>query len=732
MQSPSKNPYEKSISQYERKLARQRQLDLMEAAASGTAPSMQLDLETTSARIGSDETSLRSRNDSGRRSVVEEEEIVFNNATNRPKHLSSPSRSSKPKAKNLFEQRGRPDGLAATSGLNLMDHSTGVYKEYTASERMINSIRALFSTKKSSSTNIIHDIYDAEGHESEYGDYIGSARRPSKRRNSFVVLCKSTWGDRKGRMFIIAISAIIIFITLASISTVVFSNSSEKALREQNTVRLNDILDHVVANGVSHSSKFTDVTSPEYHALRWVSYSDPAKLPLEDPMLLTRYALATFFYNSYITFEQQAGRQKPIENGDQQWEGVPNPGWTRKDYWMTEKGVCLWYGVHCTYKMVPHPKTGEMQNVSQYDSNDPPVVISIKKNHIVGSLVPELKALVELKQLDLSGNKITGSIPTALGGLYKLETLYLPDNHLTGGLKAELCTMGSIKDIDLQNNALSGALPTELNRFYSIESLRLSHNNFTGEIPDLNACHQLKFLYLDHNKFSSDFPFSVALHGSLKEVYLNNNQIKGTIPGEIEAVQGLEKLRAESNLISGSLPTRIFARMSSLREIALENNLMTGQIPTELSALGQLQLLSLSANKFSGPIPSQLGEATSLQKLHLKQNAFTGTLPSTLGDLTALKEMWLQFNKFKGDIPAELSNCKLLETLYLENNLLSGEIPSTLGALKELKTFRTHYNKFGGSVPMEVCTLTTSHLKYLSSDCKTKVHCPRGCCNECH
>lgn len=731
MQSPSKSAYEKSISQYERKLARQRQLDLMEAAASGTTPSMQLDLETSSARIGSDESSLRSRNDSGRRSVVDEEEIVFHNATNRPKHLSSPSRSSKFKAKSLFEQRGRPDGLAATSGLNLMDHSTGVYKEYTASERMINSIRALFSTKKPSSANI-HEIYDAEGRESEYGDYIGSARRPLKRRSSFIVLCKSTWGDRKGRMVIIAISAIIIFVTLASISTVVFSNSAEKALREQNTARLSDILDHVVANGVSHSSKFTDVNSPEYHALRWVSYSDPAKLPLEDPMLLTRYSLATFFYNSFLTFEKQAGRQKPIENGDQQWEGVPNPGWTRKDYWMTEKGVCLWFGVHCAYKMVPHPKTGEMQNVSQYDSNEPPLAISIKKNHIVGSLVPELKALVELQQLDFSGNKITGSIPTALGGLDKLETLYLADNHLTGGLKAEFCTMDSIREIDLQNNALSGALPTELNRLYSIETLRFSNNNFTGEIPDLTACHQLKSLYLDHNQFSSEFPFSVALHTSLKEVYLNNNRIKGTIPAEIETVRGLEKLRAESNLISGSLPKRIFAHMSNLREIALENNLMTGQIPTELSALGQLQLLSLSANKFSGPIPSQLGQASSLQKLHLKQNAFTGSLPSTLGELTGLKEMWLQFNKFKGKIPAELSNCNRLETLYLEKNSLSGEIPSSLGALKELKTFRTQFNNIGGSVPMEVCTLTTSHLKYLASDCKTKVHCPRGCCNECH
>jgi Leucine-rich repeat (LRR) protein len=731
MQSPSKNPYEKSISQYERKLARQRQLELMEAAASGTAPSMQLDLETTSARIGSDESSLRSRNDSGRRSIVDEEEIVFHNATNRPKNLSSPSRLSKPKAKNLFEQRGRPDGLAATSGLNLMDHSTGVYKEYTASERMINSIRALLSSKKSSSTNI-HEIYDAEGRESEYGDYIGNARRPSKRRSSFVVLCKSTWGDSKGRLVIIAIAAAIIFITLASISTVVFSNSSEKALREQNTARLNDILNHVVANGVSHSSKFTDVNTPESHALRWVSYSDPAKLPLEDPMLLTRYSLATFFYNSFLTFEKQAGRQNPIENGDQQWEGVPNPGWTRKDYWMTEKGVCLWFGVHCAYKMVPNPKTGEMQNVSQYDSNDPPVAISIKKNHIVGSLVPELKALVELKQLDLSGNKITGTIPTALGGLYKLETLYLPDNRLTGGLKAEFCTMDSIKDIDLQNNALSGVLPTELNRLYSIEAIRLSHNNFTGDIPDLTACQKLKSLYLDHNQFSSDFPFSVALHTSLKEVYLNNNRIKGTIPGEIETVQGLEKLRAESNLISGSLPTRIFARMSNLKEVALENNLITGQIPTELNALGQLQLLSLSANKFSGPIPSQLGKASSLQKLHLKQNAFTGTLPSSLGDLTDLTEMWLQFNKLQGAIPAELSNCDRLETLYLESNSLTGEIPSSLGALKELKTLRTHYNKFGGSVPMEVCTLTTNHLKYLSSDCKTKVHCPRGCCDECH
>jgi Leucine-rich repeat (LRR) protein len=733
MHSPSKQVQEKAASQYERKLARQRQLDLMEAAASGTAPSMELDFSSVqqSSRLsGSDENSLRSRNEGSRRFQADEEEITFQNITNKPKLLSSPIRSSNPKAKSLFEQRGRPDGLSTNTGLNLMDHTTGVYKELTTSERMINNIKAMFSSSKTSNVN--NEMYDADHPGDDYGDYIGGARRTSKRRSSYFVYCKTLLGDRKRRTVIYIIAAIAIFVALASISTVRLSHTSEKVLREQNTVRFNSILDHVIAQGVSHTSKFTDYTSPEYHALRWIAYSDPAKLPLGDPMIATRYALATFFYNSYLAFEKQAGRQKPIEIGDKQWEGVPNPGWTRKDYWMTEKGVCQWFGVHCAHKMINNPKTGQLENVTQYDINEPPIALAIRNNHMVGSLVPELKALVELKHLDLGGNKLAGSFPSALGRLYKLELLHLPNNRLSGSLSADFGSMENVKDIDLQGNGLSGELPTELNRLYSLETLRLSHNNFTGDIPDLTACQRLISLYMDHNQLSADFPFSVALHASLKEIYLNNNNIKGTIPGEIETIQGLEKIRLESNMISGSIPRKLFARMSSLREVAFENNKMTGQIPTDVSAMGQLQLLSLSGNKFSGPLPSTLGTIYSLQKLHLKENGFTGTIPVSLGDLTGLKELWLQSNHFNGGIPTQLSRCNALETLFLESNELSGGIPSILGQLTGIKTFRVHSNELDGTVPLEICALKKNHLKFLTVDCNSKVKCPKGCCSACY
>ncbi|CAB1108816.1 unnamed protein product [Ectocarpus sp. CCAP 1310/34] len=56
-----------------------------------------------------------------------------------------------------------------------------------------------------------------------------------------------------------------------------------------------------------------------------------------------------------------------------------------------------------------------------------------------GSIPEALGALSELKNLDMSKNKLTGSIPRELGGLGKLEQLWLSGNELTG--KGELTSV---------------------------------------------------------------------------------------------------------------------------------------------------------------------------------------------------------------------------------------------------------------------------------------------------
>jgi Leucine-rich repeat (LRR) protein len=755
--SPSKK--EKStVSQYERKLARQRQLELMEAAASGIAPpSMSLDFvedgysAVTSAGSGAaSSTNIHRRSGVGSKMFddTSEEVLTFHTSPTRgskPTTSSlfntitlSPTRSSNTKSKNLFDQRGRPGGNDAfPSGLNLMDHSTGVYKELTTSERIINNLRSMFSIggkHSNKSSTMYPEMFDAGmAHQDDFngGDYVGHSRSSSmKRRNTYMA---RLWGDKRRRnMLFLLIGLAILIITLIVLTTVTYNYTTEQKLRRENTKRFNNIMDHIIENGVSNPQKVMNYHTPEHHALRWVAYSDPASLPIDDPMLVVRYALATLFYSSYLKFETLAGRQQPIEIGDKQWEGVPNPGWTRKDFWMSEKGVCAWYGVHCPYQMIPNSKTGILENVTQYDMNAQPISLVIRNNHMVGSIVPEVKVLNELQTLDLSNNKIDGTLPHTLGTMYNLETLHLSNNNITGNLYHDFSAMERIQDIDLHNNQISGPIPNQVNHLYELQTLNLGNNNMSGTVPDLKDCKKLKSLHLEHNRFFGDFPFTLALQVSLTDLYLNNNHFRGTIPAEIESIRGIERLRLEFNKIGGHIPRRMFAKMSNLREVSFENNVFTGTIPSDMSAMSQLEILHLGTNKFNGTIPSVIGTLPILDQIHLNNNVLTGTIPTTLGHLGALNELWLQNNKLKGSIPTQLGNCHDLETFFVENNQLTGTIPTSVASMKSIKSFRTHFNSLEGDVPTEICALKETHLKFLTSDCKGKVQCPKGCCNECY
>jgi Leucine-rich repeat (LRR) protein len=721
-------------SHYERKLARQRQLEQMEAAASGVAPSMELPIEDHESISSQASSGLRSRNDATRRFLQDEEEqkpvsagILKQPMTARMQHMpSQQQQQQQPSTGNLFDLRGRNDGIQRNpTGLNLMDHTTGLYREQTRTEQFMASLRSIFSSTDASLPPNLMPHSAAEG---DYLDY----HRPAKRQSTCAAYCRSLCADRKRRTILLLLLLAAIFIVLVTLKTIQVT-VEPKILRQQNNARFSTAMDEIVAKGISSADAFSDLTSPEYHALRWVSYSDPTRLAVDHEMFLTRYALAVFFYSSYLTFEASAGRQKPIETGTKQWEGVPNPGWTRKDYWMTEKGVCQWYGVHCSPKRVTNPTTGAKMLITQYDKDEAPLAIQLKQNHIVGTLPGEFKALDQLKMIDFTANKLTGSFPTHLGSLFHLEFLHLPDNLMTGSIPSEIGSMEGLKTLDLRHNALVGMLPTEMNRLYNLEGLYLSYNKLTGKVPDLSKCQGLKKIYIDNNMLNDRFAFSLALQKNAIEIHLNDNQIIGTIPGEILSIRELEIIRLENNKIAGQLPHGMFDRMSHLREVSVDNNLMTGTIPSENGAMVQLALLSLSNNRFEGPLPDSWGRVQTLKQLHLNDNKINGTLPASLGNITNIEEIWMQDNALVGPIPVSLSLAWNLTQVLLENNKLTGTIPIALGAMKGLKTLRLEQNNLEGDMPYTVCDLKSTHnLGFISADCKSKIDCQKDCCNECH
>ena len=187
-----------------------------------------------------------------------------------------------------------------------------------------------------------------------------------------------------------------------------------------------------------------------------------------------------------------------------------------------------------------------------------------------------------VRRLDLSGNQLSGEVPSELGSLSNLESLDLSSNELTG-IPGEFGNLSNLKSLDLSSNELTG-IPAELGSLSNLESLDLSSNELTG------------------------------------------------IPGELGSLSNLESLDLSSNELAGTIPAEL-GSLSNLESLNLSNNRLTGTIPAELGSLSNLESLDLSSNQLTGPIPASLGGLANLERLSLSQNMLTGCVPEAWRDI---------------------------------------------------------------------------------------------------
>ncbi|CAH8359173.1 unnamed protein product [Eruca vesicaria subsp. sativa] len=85
--------------------------------------------------------------------------------------------------------------------------------------------------------------------------------------------------------------------------------------------------------------------------------------------------------------------------------------------------------------------------------------------------------------LDLSGNELSGDIPTDLGGLLELQALNLSHNKLSGLIPNRLSGLKNVESLDLSFNRLQGRIPSQLTELSSLAVFNVSFNNLSGVIP---------------------------------------------------------------------------------------------------------------------------------------------------------------------------------------------------------------------------------------------------------
>lgn len=192
----------------------------------------------------------------------------------------------------------------------------------------------------------------------------------------------------------------------------------------------------------------------------------------------------------------------------------------------------------------------------------------------------------EFEEIDLSNNKLSGTIPP---GLLNMRILDLHDNMITGSFPRVGFDFFGVEFLALHNNRLEGHLSSELSRLQKLTHLDLSLNNFQGTMPELKRMTQLSYLFLAKNKFDEGpIPEDWSNLVNLKELSLKDTRRTGTIPSFFGSfVRHLTQLDLAENKFGGELPPEI-GDLWNCSFMLLNNNQLTGYIPRSLNRLSNL------------------------------------------------------------------------------------------------------------------------------------------------
>ncbi|CAO2816752.1 unnamed protein product [Amaranthus hypochondriacus] len=332
------------------------------------------------------------------------------------------------------------------------------------------------------------------------------------------------------------------------------------------------------------------------------------------------------------------------------------------------------------------------------------LTLHLAGNFFTGTIPSQLANLVSMEYLNLGMNDLVGEIPSGLFMLKNLTILYFYENNLSGGIPTSIKALNLV-EIDLSKNNLTGTIPEEFGNLSKLEAMHLFQNQFHGTLPpSTGRLPSLASLMLSNNFFSGPLPPEMGLHSKLERFWVSTNAFTGQLPEHLCSGGKLAGVRAFNNYLNGTIPGSL-GNCSTLSTIKLSNNRLFGVLPPELGFHPNLLDLSVSQNKLSGVVPESLANISTLEYLFLDQNKFSGEVPSRLFMAPSIIYLVLNDNNFTGSLPSKLSeNMAFLE---LSNNIFSGIIPSSVSQWRNLRTLRASNNNFCGNIPVELTALSS-------------------------
>lgn len=498
----SRSREEKPGKKEEKRITRMHQMEQMEAAARGTMPTFTLD--TTSFESAEEQTPLPENPPpaTGTFSSLVAGDFLSSATGTSSAAPRSPSATTPHSTGSYFSQREKYEGVDQT--INLMDASS---KRYSVTE-----------SRRPTRTSFV-DIFIGGS-----GTTSGSF---SKGRKSTI---KTSWkSNMAGKLLIGCFFLGFMAFLASSVQFLVTDDSAsvedKKHIRTavptaydqdavdvirgseaaasgpatfahvdfdtkvEDTKRFDDLKAALVGLKGASEGDFEDRATSAFHALRWLTDDDPLEVEPKDPALKARFALASLFFATHQSSSTTTQRKTLDSTADE--EDLSR--WNRENGWMSEASVCEWFAVDCELD----PDTKEKVVVH----------LNMTSNKLRGSIPMDLQLLDNLILLDLSNNELTGTIPPQLGNLAQVKYFLLERNQLSGEIPQQLRRMKAAYEIYLSYNILTGHVPTPLADLENLRVLDLGHNQLTGSTENIGG-------FTDISKCDSSFDWWLSSSSS--------------------------------------------------------------------------------------------------------------------------------------------------------------------------------------------------------------------------
>lgn len=358
------------------------------------------------------------------------------------------------------------------------------------------------------------------------------------------------------------------------------------------------------------------------------------------------------------------------------------------------------------------PSIGNMEHLEVFQIKNTNSVRSPK----IAAIPSEINDLANLKKLILFDLEIEGAIPS-LSGLVSLEELDLSNNKLEGSIPVSLGSLANVKIINLWNNQLTGTIPSNFTSLSSLQTLSIFENNISGTVPDLSTLPLLESFSISQNRFQFG-DFETKLNDFNNAFTFNYKPQKKVSPNEYLRTNTGGNLTLEA-IVSGG---------QNNYQWYFEGSPLSGETNSTLV------LTNIQASQFEKPyhceITSDIVTTLTLQtgdKTLLKNGVNCSAV-----DFAALKAFydaaqggnWLNktgweiiaenatppanctFTGIYGTTKAEVNNEERIVSLDLQGNNLRGTLNPSLGDLSELATLHmdgnyvgSSYNRLTGSIP---------------------------------